>query len=185
MTMPDFESRLIQNYSKFIHSVIWRYMRAYGFDEQHHDDVYQEACLSFLDYVRKHEITHDTLTSIELYRLKMRTRYAARKYFWNLFHMKDISKRIDSSRGIVLSDIINGSNGEMNLDKFPFAACYDDVSKLDIDSIASTMTKREKQVLHYLNSGYTKGEVAQIIGVKPWTVSRLVLKIQEKLRQTA
>ncbi|MBP5541705.1 MAG: sigma-70 family RNA polymerase sigma factor [Bacteroidales bacterium] len=59
----------------------------------------------------------------------------------------------------------------------------DDSSEL-LDELAVGLTAHEQKFLHLRRSGYTIGEVAQIMGMRPASASQLQYRIVEKMRKT-
>lgn len=54
---------------------------------------------------------------------------------------------------------------------------------LQNDSILAKLTKRQRIVIHYLNEGYRRKEVARILGVCLQSIHEIVLRIRKRLKR--
>lgn len=185
------EETLYTKYKSLIWKTVWEYTSAFkrfSAFRTIHDDLLNEAALTFLSTCRNMEIVDGKLNALQTSIVKQKIRSTLRVYIWRYFGMggNNNAKKIDFDRIRTISDMTpdepdNCDDSEFEDEMFSYYAMEEDYSVVEIREFINSLTPVQKEVLKYIAAGYDIQQTAKRVGICRQAASNQLSKIKDKL----
>lgn len=169
--MQAYYDALLNKYWRFIKKEVRLYCKKFnGFTSVSsiYDDLFDEACIAFLNKCDTMDIEDCTLNALQTYIVKLEMQSRMRLYVWRHFNMRgEHHKRIDYGRNVYLEEIDSD-----------FLQTEEDYSNSDVKDFLNKLDVRKRKIITLSMNGLTPPQIASLLHVSPNTVRNEFEKIR-------
>ena len=172
MTRQSYEERMLRKYDKFLHKCMWKYCK----EKEDMDDVFQDICLCFLQWLRSAAKIALDLTAND---------GAEFEQFFRRNNHEEKSKRIGlgfREHKTANKYALSVASSSPDIIQTCESAIPDDYG-IEKNDFISTLLPREQNIVQLLMDGYDEKEAADSLSRGYSSVRRDVNHIKQKYNQ--